>query len=322
MADARLTDKKIVCLGGGVGTVNMLRGLKAYTTNITTIISMADNGGSSGRLRRLYDVLPSGDLVSCMSAMSMQADVTQKLLTYRFPGERYGDDHELGGQKLGNLIMVALEEVTGSFEKAIQTFQALFDVKGAFVPATQTHVDISAFTTEGKEIFGEETIDLGKYEGKRVLERIVLHPSDAVASPGAVESIMDADTILCGPGDLYTNLLPVLVVDGIKKALLESTAKKIFIVNVANKPFETLGYYVEDYMSAIIRHLGSFPFGIVLTNSNISVPIPSQYHYTYVTQKKEATSKEVTIVSEDLIDETFPLYHGSEKLAKTLVQYI
>ncbi|MDE2589449.1 MAG: YvcK family protein, partial [Patescibacteria group bacterium] len=200
MADTRIKEKKIVCLGGGVGTVNMLRGLKAYTTDITTIISMADNGGSSGRLRRLYNVLPAGDMVSCMSVMSRQGDLTQKLLTYRFPGERYGDDHELGGQKLGNLVMVALQELTGSFAGAITKFQELFDVEGTFIPATANHVDISAVTVEGKEIFGEETIDLGKYEGKRILEKVILHPSDAKATPAAIEQILSADVILCGPG--------------------------------------------------------------------------------------------------------------------------
>ena len=322
MADARIANKKIVCLGGGVGTVNMLKGLREYTTNITTIISMADNGGSSGRLRRLYHVMPAGDLISCMSVMTKQGDVTEKLLTYRFPGERYGDDHELGGQKLGNLLMVALEELTGSFEKAIAEFQKLFDVAGTFIPATQKHVDISAFTVEGKEIHGEETIDLGKYEGKRILERIALLPQDAPASPSAVQAILAADVILCGPGDLYTNLLPVLVVPEITKALGKSKAKKLFIVNVANKPFETMGYYVEDYVAAVARHIEAFPFESVVVNSNVSVPIPSQYHYTYVTKKDAAPIPSVSVISGDLVDENFPLYHSSAKLAKTLVENI
>ncbi len=322
MANAGITSKKIVCLGGGIGTVNMLKGLKEYTTNITTIVSMADNGGSSGRLRRLYNIMPAGDIVSCMSVMTNHGNLIKDLLTYRFPGERYGEDRELDGQKLGNLIMVALEKVTGNFEKAIEEFQRVFDVKGTFIPATTTPVDISALTVEGKEIFGEEAIDLGKYEGKRILQKILLHPSGAKASPRAVEQILEADCIICGPGDLYTNLLPVLVVPDIANALKKSRAKKIFIVNVANKPFETLGYFVEDYVLAIKRHIDTFPFDIVLTNSNTTIPIPQKYHYTYVTQKDGMLPQQISVISQDLVNEEFPLYHSSKKLAKTLMEYI
>jgi uncharacterized cofD-like protein len=313
--------KHLVCLGGGIGTVNLLQGLKQYTTNITTIISMADNGGSSGRLRRLYNVLPSGDLVSCMAAMTNHDDFTKKLLTFRFPGERYGDDHELGGQKLGNLIMVALEELTNDYQKAITKFQELFDVQGKFIPATKANVDISATTVEGKEIFGEETIDLGKYEGKRILESIKLHPQDAIAPKEAVTSLREADTIICGPGDLYTNMLPVIIVPEIKQALIESKAKKILIINVANKPFETLGYDLQDYIDAVKRHIGCFPFNFVIVNNNFSIKIPKKYHYTYVSYKNHQ-QPDITLIERDLVNQDFPLYHDSDKLAKVVWENI
>ncbi|MGH7246323.1 MAG: gluconeogenesis factor YvcK family protein, partial [Candidatus Levyibacteriota bacterium] len=153
-------EKKIVCLGGGVGTVNLISGLKKYTKNITVVISMADEGGSAGRLRRLYNIFPPGDLISCMAAMSKNTKLPIKeLLTYRFNGNRYGKDEHLVGHKLGNLMMVALRDITGDFEKAIATLQKMLSVEGTFFPATNDAVSISAKTIEGKEIFGEEKID-------------------------------------------------------------------------------------------------------------------------------------------------------------------
>lgn len=318
-----IKNKKIVCLGGGIGTVNLLRGLKKYTQNITTIISMADDGGSAGRLRRLYNIMPLGDLVSCMSVMSKNREkIIPEFLTYRFNGERYGKDHELGGHKLGNLIMVALKDLTGSYEQAIAIFKQMFDVQGEFLPATKENVDISAITIDGNEIFGEEKIDLGKYRGKRILERVLLHPQDADATTGVVESILSADVILLGPGDLYTNLLPVLIVRDIAQALQKTKAKKIFIINVANKPFETRGYDLKDYYESIKRHISCFPFDIVLVNNNFTKEIPKQYHYTYVRTTDDTHLNGSIVVKEDLVNEEFPLYHSSEKLAKAICKYI
>lgn len=314
--------KHIVCLGGGVGTVNLLRGLKKYTTNITTVISMADDGGSAGRLRRLYNILPPGDLVSCMAAMTNGKGFTEQLLRYRFIGERYGKDNELGGHKLGNLIMVALKDLTGGYEEAIEYFKKIFAVKGTFLPATHEHVTISAKTIEGKEIHGEEKIDLGKYKGKRMIEQVILHPADANAAKGVVEGITHADGIVLGPGDLYTNLLPVLIVKEIAEAVKKAKGKKIFIINVANKPFETRGYKVQDYISAIERHIGEFPFTDIIVNNNFDTPIPKKYSYTYVQYKKEQLPQQIHLIEENLVKKDFPLYHDSTKLAKTVWQHI
>lgn len=313
---------KIVCLGGGIGTVNLLYGLKEYTKEITVVVSMADDGGSSGRLRRLYNIIPVGDLVSCMAAMSKDVKLIPDVLRYRFSGERYGKDHELGGHKLGNLIMVALKDVMGSYEQAITEFKKLFQIEGTFLPATEDHVSISARTVDGKEIFGEEKIDLGKYRGKRGLEKVYLHPSDAKAAPGVVDAILTAKAIILGPGDLYTNLLPVIIVPEIAEALKKTTAKKIFIINVANKPFETKGYKAHDFVLAIERHILSFPFDYVLVNNNMDARIPKEYRYDYVTVEKHAVFQGVNLIQEDLINVEFPLYHDSVKLAKMVSQLI
>lgn len=322
MVDAGINKTNIVCLGGGIGTVNLLRGLKEYTKDITVIVSMADDGGSAGRLRRLYNIIPVGDLVSCMAAMSKDINLIPNFLRYRFTGERYGKDNELGGHKLGNLVMVALKDLMGTYESAIAEFKKLFQVEGTFLPATEEHVTISARTVDGKEIFGEEKIDLGKYKGKRGLERVYLHPENAKAAPHVLTAIENAKAIILGPGDLYTNLLPVLIVPEIAEALKRTKAKKIFIINVANKPFETKGYKAHDFANAIKRHIGTFPFDVVLVNNNMTSPIPKEYHYDYVKIENNEIFDSIQLIQEDLINAEFPLYHDSSKLAKVVSQLI
>lgn len=318
-----MADRKITCLGGGIGSVNLIKGLKEYFSDITVVVSLADDGGSAGRLRRLYNVPPPGDLVSCMSALIKNNNSSiSKLLMYRFKGDRYGKDKELGGQKVGNLILTAMLDMTGNFEEAIELFKKTFDVEGNFLPATTKAVSISARTIEGKIIHREETIDTGKYRGKRVLEKVFLNPKDAMVNPKVIKSIQEADIIIAGPGDLYTTILPVLIVNGVNDSLLKSKAEKIFVVNVANKPFETRGYSVVNYISAIKRHLGYFPFDKILVNNNYAPLIPSSLKYKYVNANGFQNDSSIKIIESDLVDENFPLYHSSQKLAKAIVKNI
>lgn len=319
-------NKKIVCLGGGIGTVNLISGLKEYTENISVVISMADEGGSSGRLRRLYKIFPPGDMVSCMSALVKSKNpVISRLLTYRFPGNRYGKDNELGGQKLGNLVMAAMINMLKDSNNAIELFKKTFDIPGVFLPATSKKVSISAKTTDGNIIYGEEKIDLGRYNGKRILERVFLHPKNAKMANGVVERLEDADVIIAGPGDLYTTILPVLIVPGISKVLKKSKALKFFIVNIANKPFETKGYDVDDYIKAIKKHLGVFPFDKIVINNNYSISIPKKYNYKHVSLDSKNSIEDIgglKLIKKDLIDENFPIYHSSDKLAKVVAENI
>lgn len=312
-----MDSKKIVCLGGGIGTVNLIKGLKNYFNNITVIVSTADDGGSTGRLRRLYNILPPGDLVSCMSALSNDSTIS-KIITYRFPGDRYGKDEELVGHKLGNLIMVGMRDVTGSFKDAVNLFKQTFDIPGNFFPATSTPVSISAKTTEGNRVEREENIDLGRYFGKKALDMVYLNPKNPKPAPGVIESLKKADIIIAGPGDLYTTILPTLIVPAISKEINRSKKKKAFIVNVANKPVETKGYKLSDYISAIKKHLGAFPFDTVIVNNNFSIKIPKKYKYDYVTFDSVNSAQKFQVLKKDLVDEGFPLYHDSLKLAKTI----
>lgn len=321
MDNQRLT-KKLTCLGGGTGTANLMRGLQVYAKNLTVVLSMADEGGSGGRLRRLYNI-PMGDMVACLTALAPQSELPLKeLLTYRFPGDRYGKDHELGGHKLGNLILVALTHITGDFQEATEIFKKLFGINGTFLPATKDNVTISARTTEGKIIVGEEVIDLGQYHGTRVLDHVFLHPQDAHAGDGVVDAIMSSDAVICGPGDLYTTLLPVLIVPEISHAMRHTRARRIFVVNVANKPFETKGYKVSDFVQAVTKHLGEFPFDTIIVNNNFTIPIPSTYKYTYVSCDTDSIPSPVKIISEDLVDRNFPLYHDSDTLAKVIIREV
>lgn len=315
-----IKDKKIVCLGGGIGTVNLVKGLKAYTKDISVIVSMADDGGSAGRLRRLYNIMPPGDVASCMAALMDQSDETMsQLLTYRFPGERYGKDADLPGQKLGNLMMAAATEITGSFIEAIALLKKLFKVTEAIIPATSLPVSISAKTVDGREIEGEENIDLGKFRGETPLESVMLHPHDIKASPEALDALAAADIVIVGPGDLYTTILPSIIIPEIKSFLLTTDKPKVFITNVANKPFETKGYSVGDFVTAIKKHLGEFPFQTVVANNELSLPLPEnlEFNYTYVHLAADEKN-DYELITASLVATDFPLYHDSAKLAKLL----
>lgn len=314
--------KKIVCLGGGIGTTNLLKGLKKQNLNLSVIVSLADDGGSAGRLRRLYKIPPSGDIISCLSALT-ENDMYTKLLQHRFPGNRYGKDNALEGQKIGNLMMASAQQLTGSFEESIELLKKIFNVSANIIPATKNPVNLYAKTIDGRVIKSEEKIDLGKYAEPRILEEIFLKPKDAKTPKAALDALDKADCIVAGPGDLYTNILPVLIVPEIAKKLKTLKTPKFFIVNIANKPFETTGYAVTNFIKAVAKHLGAFPFQKVLVNTNSSYTIPNKYHYTYVAldqEKMKSLKYNPKIIEADLVDKNFPLYHNPEKLSATIIK--
>src|SRR3989338_3620557 len=201
--------KNIVCLGGGIGTSQILKGLRDFPCDLAAIVSMADDGGSAGRLRRAFSVPPPGDLVNCLAALSDEESILKKLFVYRFEGKRYGKDTDLGGQKLGNLIFVALSDIfKGDTNKALVEFSKIVSSSGQVLPATLGDVNIWAKTQNGKKIYGEENIDLGKYDGTRSLSEVHLDPENVKAYKHSVDAIKNADLIIIGPGDLFTTILP------------------------------------------------------------------------------------------------------------------
>lgn len=316
-------EAKIVCLGGGIGTVQLLRGLRNYTHQITVVVSMADDGASGGRLRRLFSIPPPGDLINCLAALSNTEPLLAELLTYRFKGERWGRDDSLGGHKLGSLILVALTHITGSFDQALIEMQRIFRAHGVILPATNENVSIWAKTVEGKIVKGEEKIDLGKYAGKREIEHIFLEPTETTAPNEVKAALREADAIVVGPGDLYTTLLPVLLVKDITKLIMENRSKSIFILNIANKPFETPHYTAADFLSAIHKHIGVFPFGYTLVNTNQKPVIPKKLHYSYVPVDLATLSRyNTSIIEANVVNEKFPLYHDSDKVAREIMKLL
>lgn len=312
--------KKIVCLGGGVGTSQVLKGLRKYNLDLTSIVSMADDGGSAGRLRRAFSVPPPGDIVNCLAALSDEESILKQLLLYRFAGKRYGKDTDLGGQKLGNLIFVALSDIyKGDLNKALEEFSKIISSHGKVLPATTGDVNIWAVTKAGKKVFGEEKIDLGKYDGEKELSQVHLQPETAKAYVPTTEAVKNADALIAGPGDLFTTVLPVLIVPQIKQALRTLPARKIFIVNVANKPFETTNFTVSDYLQALKNHLGGDFFDTIVVNNNHRPKLPAKFNYRYVSYDKDKSGNFSTkIIEENIVDESYPIYHDSERLARVL----
>lgn len=314
----------VVCLGGGVGTSQILKGLRNLTARVTAIVSMADDGGSAGRLRRAFAILPPGDLVNCLAALSDEESILKDLFLYRFAGKRYGKDTDLGGQKLGNLIFVALTDIyKGDTNKALEEFSKIISPKGRVLPATLGDVNIWVKTKDGKKVYGEENIDLGKYNGARTLSELHLDPPDVKAYKHSADAIKDAQIIITGPGDLFTTVLPVLLVPQIKSELKKSKALKIFIVNIANKPFETANYKVSDFMKMLKIHLEGDFFDRIIVNINHKPLIPKELKYKYVAYDPQNLHDwNHLIKTGDYINEAYPLYHDSTKIAKFIENLI
>lgn len=315
--------KHIVCLGGGIGTSNLLKGLKHHPLRLTVLTSMADDGGSSGRLRKAYGIMPPGDIISCIAALiSDENRELANLLTYRLNGsDKFNTS--IGGQKFGNLLMLAEIQRTGDFYKAIDVVKKMFGVTADIFPASDERTHLSAITKDGRRVHSETTLDLALYGEPRGLKKIYITPKTPKVNLAVIEALMQADYIISGPGDLYTNQLPVLVIPQIKEAFLKSPAKKFFILNIANKPFETKNFTLKDFVQAFIEHLGKFPFDTVIVNDNTNIQIPQKYHYDYIRINEEyKQGAPFTLIEDDLVNKDFPLYHDSQKLASVIAKHI
>lgn len=321
MAYKKIKSLRIVCLGGGIGTSNLIKGLKKYNPHITVVTSMADDGGSSGRLRKAYNIMPPGDMISCIAALIDDKNYElASLLTYRFPGiskqSKILDNH-----KLGNLIMLAEILRTKDIYKALSVVKKMFDVKADIFPASDVRTHLSAVTKDGRRIHGETALDVAKYGEPFGIKRVYITPKNPKINPKIILNIKKADVIISGPGDLYTNQLPVLIIPQISNAVNDSKAKKIFILNIANKPFETKGFTLSSFVDAISQHIGSFPFNTIIANKKFSVKIPSKYkRYKYVQLGKKTGN--FKIYSSDLLNHKFPVYHDPKKLAKIVYKNI
>lgn len=301
---------RIVAIGGGTGLSTLLRGLKDRSAHITGIVTVADDGGSSGRLRKELGVLPPGDFRNCIVALAETEPLMKNLFEYRFDG---GDS--LSGHSFGNLFIAAMTRVTGSFEDAIAESSRVLKVSGRIVPSTLEQVTLVAHTRDGSTIRGESQIPT---TGSGILE-LTLEPSEPVAYEQALQAIASAQLIVLGPGSLYTSILPNLMVPSIARALAVSQVPVVYVCNVATQPGETDGYTVTDHVKAIQDHQVDLRIDFVLANDG-SQPLGPMFPNSQPVVIDNSVKIEPQLVSRDLMDRSFRGHHDPEKLAEALME--
>ena len=305
----------VTVIGGGHGLSVLLRGIKSATSNISAVVTVADDGGSSGRLREELGIIPPGDLRNCLVALADTEPLMEKLFQYRFKGNT-----ALAGHSFGNLFIAAMNEVTGDMETALKESSKVLAVKGRVIPASKEYVRLDAIMTDGTVVEGESQIP----EAHKKIRRVELFPKKVSAVPAALEAIENADAIILGPGSLYTSIMPNLLVEGVAKALKNSKAIKIYICNVMTQPGETDNYSASEHAKAILEHTGRGAIDYVLVNS---APVPKEF-----CEEMGATAVEVDedkinalgcgLIKADLISDTDAGRHDPDKLCKAVLKII
>ncbi|MEK7495364.1 MAG: gluconeogenesis factor YvcK family protein [Patescibacteria group bacterium] len=316
--------KKITVIGGGTGTFVVLSGLKKYPLDLSVVVTMMDSGGSTGRLRDQLGILPPGDLRQCLVALSDAPLLWRKLFLYRF------EKGDLEGHNFGNIFLAALEKVSNSYDEAIETVSYVLKTKGKVIPVTLNKLHLVAEYENGKKVTGEGLIDENHSEKSRI-KTVYLEPQGK-ANPKAIKSIEESDYIVIGPGDLYTSIIPVLLVRGVKEAMRKSKAKIVYIMNMMTKSGQTTSYKAFDHVADLVKYLGREPEVVLINNGEISSDILSSYeHYNEVKVVNDLNKNGYQIIERDLVDITKVeknssdilyrsiLRHDSEKVAKTLV---
>jgi uncharacterized cofD-like protein len=301
---------KVVAIGGGTGLPVLLRGLKEHTSNLTAIVTVGDDGGSSGRLRDELGVLPPGDLRNCIAALAEAEPLMTRLFQYRFNG-----GSGLEGHSFGNLFIVAMSNITGNFEEAVRETSRVLAVRGLILPSSLSHVTVHARTDEQEMISGEHNIT---ERGSRI-EEIFLQPTNVQANPEAIRAILEADIVVCGPGSLLTSVLPNLLVDGIRQAMAISQAMKVYVCNVATQHGETDGFSVSDHFETLVKHIGPGLFDYVLANDNVAGPFPEAWESQPV-PVDSATVDGARVVTSDVVSEANRYHHDSDKLAAAIMR--
>lgn len=303
----------IVALGGGSGLSILLRGLKNYDATITAVVTMTDNGRSSGRLSRELGVLPPGDIRNCLAALANDEELVTKLFEYRFKKGR-----GLSGHSLGNLLLLALADITGDFETAVKASSKILAIKGRVLPSTLDHVSIIAELNNGQMALGQRDIPvLGHRLG---IKRIHLLPPEATANPDVVSAIEAADLILVGPGSFYTSVLPNFLIGEIRHAFEHARARKIYICNVSTERGETERYGVEDHINKLREYVNGTRFDGVIVNNNVVVFSKIEGRLGSIRNvTTDATEiNGMPVILADVINNDQPLYHDSKKLSQVI----
>lgn len=312
---------KIVAIGGGTGMPQLLRGLRAYSDNLTAIVTVADDGGSSGRLRQQMGMLPPGDFRNNIAALSESEGLMKRLFQYRFAESDLGDPSqasELAGHSFGNLFITTMAAVTGSFEAAVAESSKVLRVRGRVLPSTLENVTLCAevrrrrpdgadawLTVEGES-------KLGQAGGQ--IERVYLKPEHARGYPEAIRAILQADLIVAGPGSFFTSVMPNLLVEAVRDAIRSSQALRIYICNVATQAGETDGYSVIDHMRKLREHADD-AFTTVLANDNYDPQRPPSGNSQWVTLPEPGAVIDFRLYTGDVVDEARPWRHDAGKLA-------
>ncbi len=290
----------------------VLSGLKKHFNNLTAVVTMADDGGSAGILREEFGILPPGDIRRAIIALST---TDNKTLSDLF-GYRFADGKGLSGHSFGNLMITALERITGSFEKAVEEASKILSIQGQVLPVTKTKVSLVAKLEDGSVVRGEQNIDVPKHDGRLQIKKIWLTPKTSV-NPKVKKAIAEADAVIIGPGDLYTSLVPNLLVKGVKEALKKTRAKKIYFVNLMTKFGETGGFRASDFVNVLEKYLGRGVLDYVVVNK--TKPTVMRFR-PYAKEKAEfveldTQTTKATLIKASLIRKNGFLRHDPDKVA-------
>ncbi|GFN34362.1 gluconeogenesis factor YvcK family protein [Tepidimicrobium xylanilyticum] len=314
---------KVVAIGGGTGLSVLLRGLKEFTSNITAIVTVADDGGGSGILREDLGMLPPGDIRSCILALANTEPIMEKLLQYRFKEGR------LKGQNFGNLFIAAMNDICGGFEEAIKETSNVLAVTGKVLPMTLEDVTLYAVLENGHTVKGESKIPLKNRELSSRIKRVYMEPEISYPLVETLKAIEEADLIVLGPGSLYTSVIPNLLVNNMVDTIYNAKAPKIYVSNVMTQPGETDGYTVLDHVNGILTHSREDFLDFVIVNIE---KIPEEVLSKYASDGSEPVvlgkddeeilnSKGIQVIKENLIDiKKEYIRHDSKELSKILIE--
>ncbi|MDO4401813.1 MAG: YvcK family protein [Clostridiaceae bacterium] len=317
-----LKGPKIVVIGGGTGLSTMLRGLKNYTSNITAIVTVGDDGGGSGVLREDLGILPPGDIRNCILALARTEPLMEELLQYRFK------DGRLKNQNFGNLFLAAMDGISDNFEDAVQKMSSVLAVKGKVLPVTLEDMVLEAELENGNKVRGESIIGEEVIEQDSRIKKLKIFPEDAKALDDAISAIEDADAIVLGPGSLYTSILPNLLVKDITRSIKKSKALKLYICNIMTQPGETQKFSVSDHIKVIFDHCGRDIIDCVIANEESIHPDLRDKYYAegsdIVNLDIEELEKLGVDVVKDDLTETQKTYvrHNAQKLAKIIIETV
>lgn len=310
------TDIRIVGIGGGTGLSNLLRGIKLYTNNITAIVTVTDDGGSSGRLREDFNMLPPGDIRNCIVSLAESDSLLSELFQYRFKGKS-----DLSGHSFGNLFIAAMTNITGSFAKGILEVSRILSIKGRVLPSTLENVVLGARFDDDKKVLGQTMII--NYPG--TIEEVFLEPSNPPAYTGVLKACKEADIIVLGPGSLFSSIIPNLLVKGVAKTISKSKAKKIYICNIMTQPGETDNFTVKDHVCEIERYL-KCNIDCLIVNSSL---IPKETAIRYAEKNSyvvfDDTDKlpgRINIIRENVSLNDIFMRHNPEKTAKIIFDQV